>query len=75
MIWANSLDGACFGQRLIQWLVMWFRMKRVRSDLVDKKFGLMREKFMAASAALSTASLPLLLRTQIKVTENLLAKQ
>ena len=40
--------------RLIQWLVMWFRMKRARSDLVGKKFGLMKGKFVTALAAVST---------------------
>ena len=47
-------------------------MKRVRSDLMDKKLGLMRGKFMAALAAEFTASLPwmpLWLGTQTKVTE------
>ena len=29
IIWANLLDGACFCHRLIHWLVMWFRIKRV----------------------------------------------
>ena len=36
-------------------------MKRVRSDSVGKKSGLMRGKFVAALAAESTASLPLML--------------
>ena len=47
-------------------------MKRVRSDFVGKKFGLMRRKFMAALAALSIASLSwmhLWLGIQMKVTE------
>jgi len=51
---------------------MLFRMKRVRWDLVGKKFGLMKEKFVAASAAVSTIPLlwmPLRLEIQIKVTE------
>ena len=37
---------------------MWFRMKRVRSDLVGEKFGLMRETFLAVLAVVSTVSLP-----------------
>ena len=51
---------------------MWFHMKRVKSDLVGKKSGLMRGKFVAALAAESIASLPwmpLWPGTQTKVTE------
>ena len=47
-------------------------MKRVRSNLVGKKLALLREKFVAAFAAESTALLPwilLWLETQTKVTK------
>ena len=44
LIWTNLLDGACFPHRLIRWLVIWFRVKRMRSDLVGKKLRLMRGK-------------------------------
>ena len=47
-------------------------MERVRSDLVGKKLGLMRGKFVTTLAAKSTASQPcmhLWLGTQAKVME------
>ena len=33
---------------------MWFRITRVKSDLVGKNLGLMRGKFVAALASIST---------------------
>ena len=51
---------------------MWFRMKRMRSELKVKKLGLMWAKFVTASAGESTTALPwmpLWLGIHTKVTE------
>jgi len=36
------LEGTYFSQREIQWFVIYLRIKRVRSDFVGRKLGLIR---------------------------------
>jgi len=64
------LKGACFHQRGIQWFAVYLRIKRVRSDFVGRKLGLIRERLVTVVAAESTDSLPWNWGTQINVMES-----